>query len=337
MAVVANSCQGVPAPTALSFITASLSLFLAIITVPGNFLVCLAVFKDPYKRLRSPFTFFVVSLAVSDLIVGMVTEPISVWLHFREGFSLEINHIWLIHMSYFISCTASVLNLAALTADRFTAITYPLQYRARFGTKRAAVIAALIWFLSCSLPFLYLEVGYLLYAFVFANTAIALTFIIFLVTYVGFLRSMRAQVSELEMVRDSSQTEENRARRRTAANERNVTKAFMLMLGLFLCCYTPSCVMIYVMNLCSSCSCYAIHILRDLQFLFVLGSSALNPFLYAWRLPNFRKAFVRILRWRKVNEETAPANTLESAGRVPGTVDRSPWMQARTLNWLFVI
>jgi len=324
MAVVANSCQGVPAPTALSFITASLSLFLAIITVPGNFLVCLAVFKDPYKRLRSPFTFFVVSLAVSDLIVGMVTEPISVWLHFREGFSLEINHIWLIHMSYFISCTASVLNLAALTADRFTAITYPLQYRARFGTKRAAVIAALIWFLSCSLPFLYLEVGYLLYAFVFANTAIALTFIIFLVTYVGFLRSMRAQVSELEMVRDSSQTEENRARRRTAANERNVTKAFMLMLGLFLCCYTPSCVMIYVMNLCSSCSCYAIHILRDLQFLFVLGSSALNPFLYAWRLPNFRKAFVRILRWRKVNEETAPANTLESAGRVPGTVDRSP-------------
>lgn len=323
MAVGTNSCEGVPAPTALSFITASLSLFLVVITVPGNFLVCLAVFKDPYKRLKTPFTFFVVNLAVSDLIVGMVTEPISVWLHFREGFSLPLNYVWLIHMSYFISCTASVLNLAALTADRFTAITYPLQYRARFGNKRAALIAALIWFVSCSLPFVYLEVGFLRYAFVFANTAIALTFIIFLFTYVGFLRSMRAQVSELEMVRNSSQTEENRARKRTAAFERNVTQAFMLMLGLFLCCYTPSCVMIYVMNLCLSCSCYAIHILRDLQFIFVLCSSALNPFLYAWRLPNFRKAFVRILRWRGVNEEIAPANTQDSAGKNPDTADRS--------------
>ena len=323
MAFGTNSCEGVPAPTALSFTTGVLSLLLALITVPGNFLVCLAVFKDPYKRLRTPFTFFVVNLAVSDLIVGILTEPISVWIHFREGFSLPLDYIWTIHMSYFISCTASVLNLAALTADRFIAITYPLQYRARFGTKRAAVIAAVIWFVSCTLPFVYLEVGYLRYAFVFANTAIALTFIIFVFTYAGFRRSMKAQVLEWETLRNSSQTQENRARMRAAAFERNITQAFMVMLGLFLCCYTPSCVMIYVMNLCSSCSCFAIHILRDLQFIFVLCSSALNPFLYAWRLPNFRRAFVRILRWRRVNEETAPAS-INSAGRIPGgTAERS--------------
>lgn len=323
MAFGTNSCEGVPAPTGLSFTTAALSLLLALITIPGNFLVCLAVFKDPFKRLKTPFTFFVVNLAVSDLIVGMVTEPISVWFHFREGFSLHSDYVWTIHMSYFISCTASVLNLAALTADRFTAISYPLQYRARFGTKRAAVIAAVIWFVSCTLPFVYLKVGYLQYAFVFANTAIALTFIIFLFTYAGFLRSMRAQVLEWETLRNSSQTEENRARLRAAAFERNITQAFMVMLGLFLCCYTPSCVMIYVMNLCSSCSCYAIHILRDLQFIFVLCSSALNPFLYAWRLPNFRRAFVRILRWRRVNEETAPASTQNSARRILGVAERS--------------
>ena len=318
-----NSCEGVSAPTALSFTTAALSLLLALITIPGNFLVCLAVYKDPYKRLKTPFTFFVVNLAVSDLIVGMVTEPLSVWLHFREGFSLGLDYVWLIHMSYFISCTASVLNLAALTADRFTAISYPLRYRARLSTKRAAVIAATIWFVSCTLPFVYLEVGYLRYAFVFANTAIVLTFVIFLFTYAGFLRSVRAQVLEWETLQNSSQTEENRARLRAAAFERNITQAFVVMLGLFLCCYTPSCVMIYIMNLCSSCSCYAIHILRDLQFIFVLCSSALNPFLYAWRLPNFRKAFVRILQWRRINEQTVPANSLQTAGTLPVTAARA--------------
>ena len=311
----ANSCIGVPAPDALPFITAALSLTLAVITIPGNFLVCLAVFKDPYKRLKTPFTFFVVNLAVSDLIVGTVTEPISVWVHFREGFSLGLNYVWSIHMSYFISCTASVLNLAALTADRFTAITYPLQYRARLSTTRDGVIAALIWLFSCTVPFIYFEVGYLPYTFVFANTAIALTLIIFLVTYAGFLRSIRAQVLEWNTLQNSSQTEENRAKMRAAAFERNITQVFVVMLGLFLCCYTPSCVMIYVMNLCSSCSCYTIHILRDLQFIFVLCSSALNPFLYAWRLPNFRRAFVRILQLRKVNEQIAPVNS-QSVGKI---------------------
>lgn len=318
MATVENSCAGVSAPMALSFTTASLSLLLAIITIPGNFLVCLAVFKDPYKRLQTPFTFFVVSLAVSDLIVGMVTEPISVLIHFREGFAMHIDYFWLIHMSYFISCTASVLNLAALTADRFTAISYPLQYRARLSTKRASIIVGLIWFVSCTLPFIYFKVGYLRYAFVFANTAVALTFIIFLFTYARVLRGMRAQVLEWETLRQSSQTEENRARLRAAAFEKNITQVFVVMLGLFLCCYTPSCVMIYIMNLCSSCSCFTIHILRDLQFIFVLCSSALNPFLYAWRLPNFRRAFESILRWRRVHaEETTPASAQESGGRIP--------------------
>ena len=292
----------------LSFTTTALSLLLALVTIPGNFLVCLAVFKDPYKRLKTPFTFFVVNLAVSDLIVGMVVEPISVLIHFREGLSLSISKfIWLIHMSYFISCTASVLNLAALTVDRFTAISYPLQYRVRLSTQRANVIAGwVIWFVSCTLPFVYFKVGYLLYAFVFANTAVALTFLIFLFTYARVLRGVRAQVLEWENLRDSSQTEENKARLRAAAFEKNITQAFMVMLGLFLSCYTPSCVMIYIMNLCSSCSCYTIHVLRDLQFIFVLCSSALNPFLYAWRLPNFRKAFERIIRWRRINMEVAP-------------------------------
>ena len=320
MASVENSCAGVRAPVPLSFTTAVLSLLLALITIPGNFLVCLAVFKDPYKRLKTPFTFFVVNLAVSDLIVGMVTDPISVLIHFREGFSLHVTEYFpLIHMSYFISCTASVLSLAALTADRFTAISYPLQYRARISTRRATVIVGLIWSVSCTVPFVYFKVGYLLYAFVFANTAIALTFIIFLFTYIRVLRGVRRQVLEWEMLRESSRTEENRARLRAAAFERNITQAFVVMLGLFLCCYTPSCVMIYIMNLCSSCSCYTVHVLRDLQFVFVLCSSALNPFLYAWRLPHFRKAFIRILRWRRVNEEIVPTSVKES-GRIPARV-----------------
>ncbi|XP_068712417.1 adrenocorticotropic hormone receptor-like [Montipora capricornis] len=317
MAGVETSCASVRAPVPLSFITASLSVLLALMTIPGNFLVCFAVFKDPYKSLKTPFTFFVVNLAVSDLIVGVMTEPISVLIHFREGLSLDIGHqfVWLIHMSYFISCTASVLNLAALTADRYTAISYPLRYRARFGIKRAIFITGSIWFFSCSLPFVYFKVGYLRYTFVFANTAVALTLIIFLFTYARVLRGMRAHVSELKTIRQSSQSEENRARLRAASSDKKLTQVLMMMLGIFLFCYTPSCVMIYIMNLCLSCDCITIHVLRDLQFIFVLLSSALNPFLYAWRLPNFRRAFKRILLPRSIQDESLPSSMQDYRGK----------------------
>ena len=229
----------------LSFFTAIVSLLLALVTIPGNLIVCIAVLKDPLKSLKTPFTFFVVNLSVADLVVGVVTEPLSVLTHFREGFSLEIRHnVVPIHMSYFVSCTASVLNLAALTADRFVAISYPLQYRVRFTTTRATVIAGLIWLVSFSLSFIYFEVGYLRYAFVFANTAVALTLVIFLFTYVRTVRAMRAQVSQWDGMRQSSQSEDNRARIRAASVEKNITQAFMVMLGFFLCCYIPSCIII---------------------------------------------------------------------------------------------
>ena len=321
---MANSCADVKAPMPLSFFTGIVSLLLALVTIPGNLIVCIAVLKDPFRSLKTPFTFFVVNLAVADLVVGAVTEPLSALTHFREGFSLEIGlFVVPMHMSYFISCTASVLNLAALTADRFAAISYPLQYRVRFSISRATVIAGLIWLVSLLLPFTYFKVGALKYAFVFANTAVALTLVIFLFTYVRTVRAMRAQVSQWDGMRQSSQSEDNRARIRAASVEKNITQAFMVMLGFFLCCYIPSCVIIYIMNLCSSCNCTTIHVFRDVQFIFVLSSSALNPFVYAWRLPNFRTAFKKILRSRKIHETATSSSRQENPAHTPRTLEFS--------------
>ena len=69
------------------------------------------------------------------------------------------------------------------------------------------------------------------------------------------------------------------------------------MLGAFLSCYLPSCIMIYLMNLCHTCSCELIHWLRDLHSLFIIFNSLINPFLYAFRLPNFKSAVVRMLHY----------------------------------------
>ena len=303
------NCSHVSAPAHLSFLTATVSLVLFLVTVPGNLLVCLAVYRDPLKNLRTPFNLFVFNLAAADLVVGFVVDPTSVVIHLREGLtSGAVDAVQLIHLAYFISCTASLLSLAALTVDRYIAVARPHFYRARLGSTHVAFASVVIWFVSAVLPcVLYFHVGYLQYAFVFANSAVFLTLIILLLSYVQIYRRIRHQFATADAQLHGRKNDPHREKR-NARREARVTKAFLLVLLAFLVCYVPSCVMIYFMNLCVSCSCHTIHWLRDMQFLLVSLNSGLNPFLYSWRLPNFRRAFTIILRMRP--------NARSSAGHV---------------------
>lgn len=285
-----HECDNIHPPDYISITTALVSGIFCLLTVPGNFLVCLAVFKDPYKDLRSPFTLFIAHLAFADLIVGMVTEPISVYFHIRESLRLPMENAWLIHMSYFISCTGSVLSIGALTVDRYIAITSPLAYRAKQGSKRTRIGSFIVLFVSMTLPFVYFEVGYIVYTFVFANTAIVFTFATLLIVQVKIWQTSKSRITSVDHQGTSTFHE------KIVLREKRITKSLVFLLMAFAASYFPSCVIIYFMNFCTSCSCLVIHWLRDLQFLLVLLNSFVNPLIYAWRLPGFRRAFVAMMK-----------------------------------------
>ena len=63
-------CSNVSAPVALSYNTLAISVLLCLVTIPGNLLVLLAVSIDPYKELKCPFNYFILNLAIADLIAG---------------------------------------------------------------------------------------------------------------------------------------------------------------------------------------------------------------------------------------------------------------------------
>ena len=77
-----------------------------------------------------------------------------------------------------------------------------------------------------------------------------------------------------------------------------ITKTLVIVLLLFLACYLPSCICIYIINFCTNCDCVFIHWVRDIQFVLVMTNSGVSPFVYAWRLEHFRKAFKSILTCR---------------------------------------
>ncbi|XP_033002434.1 D(3) dopamine receptor isoform X1 [Lacerta agilis] len=132
-------------------------LILAIVF--GNVLVCLAVLRE--RSLQTTTNYLVVSLAVADLLVATLVMPWVVYLEVMGGvwnFSRVCCDIF-VTMDVMM-CTASILNLCAISIDRYTAVVMPVHYQYSTGPsscRRVSIMIAMVWLLafavSCPLLF----------------------------------------------------------------------------------------------------------------------------------------------------------------------------------------
>ena len=284
-----EGCHEDDIPRYISWSTVAISSVLCIITVPGNLFTCIAIIKDPYKELRTPFNYFVINLVAADLIVGCVTEPAFIIYHTKEavkGQKLQV--VWIFHLTYFTSLTASLLSLSALTVDRCVTITSP--FRRRLKQRHGYLTSAVIWCMSLSVPLIYLAVEFYLFLFVFANTAALVVFVILVISHKRIAKTMQDHVRHWDSVHN------NDIKRRALATERQITRSFMMMLTLFCSTVFPSCIIAYVIGFCTTCSCDVINTLRDVYFILPMVISATNHLLYFMRMRNFRRAFSLLLK-----------------------------------------
>ncbi|KAL3067031.1 hypothetical protein OYC64_016892 [Pagothenia borchgrevinki] len=136
---------------ALRALTGSLLTLLIIWTLFGNLTVCAAVYR--FRHLRAKVTnIFIVSLALSDLLVAVLVMP---WKAVTEvagfwpfgGFCKP----WL---ACDIMCsTASILNLCLISVDRYWAISSPFLYERRMNKMLASVMIGVTWTVSVIISF----------------------------------------------------------------------------------------------------------------------------------------------------------------------------------------
>ncbi|XP_077574980.1 alpha-1A adrenergic receptor [Stigmatopora nigra] len=119
-----------------------LALFI-LVAIVGNILVILSVLCN--NHLQTVTNFFIVNLAMADLLLSIVVLPFSA--------SLEVLGCWVFGRVFcniwaavdVLCCTASILSLCIISVDRYIGVKHCLKYPSIMTERRAGVILILVW------------------------------------------------------------------------------------------------------------------------------------------------------------------------------------------------
>ncbi|XP_060889712.1 5-hydroxytryptamine receptor 2B [Labrus mixtus] len=143
----ANSTQSGEVPGAQLKWAALLIIMVIIPTIGGNILVILAVSLE--RKLQNATNYFLMSLAMADLLVGLLVMPIAlVTILYNSDWPLpeSLCPIWLFLDVLF--STASIMHLCAISLDRYIAIKKPIQHSQYKSRAKAMLKIALVWLIS---------------------------------------------------------------------------------------------------------------------------------------------------------------------------------------------
>ncbi|XP_055359704.1 neuromedin-U receptor 1-like [Betta splendens] len=138
-------------PAFLPVCAAYLAIFA--VGVLGNSLTCVVILR--YRVMQTATNYYLLSLAASDLLVLLVGMPLELYEMWRNyPFPLGAGGCRFRTFLFEAVCFASVLNVTALSAERYAAVVHPLRVRRVATRAHARRVVAALWAASmlCAVP-----------------------------------------------------------------------------------------------------------------------------------------------------------------------------------------
>ncbi|KAM3874470.1 trace amine-associated receptor 13c-like [Diretmus argenteus] len=314
-----TSCRKRTSPhydTMLLYILLSSS---SLITVSLNMLVIISI--SHFRQLHTPTNILLLSLAVSDFLVGFLLMPGEIlflgdcWIlgNIMCAFCIYVN---------FIITSSSVGNMVLISVDRYVAICDPLRYPTSITPRRVQICVILCWVCSVSYSGLILNdflkqpdrynscdgecvivINYttgsvdVVVNFIGPVTVIIVLYSRVFVVAVSQARAMRSHIVSVRNRRSVTVTAKK--------SEMKAARTLGFVIVVFLVCYCPY----YFPSLAgqdiSSEASYSIFAL-----LLLYSNSLLNPVIYAFFYPWFRKAIKLIVTLNILQSDISEANIL---------------------------
>ncbi|XP_076867296.1 adenosine receptor A2b [Brachyhypopomus gauderio] len=122
----------------------AIELIIAVVSIVGNVLVCWAVAIN--STLKNATNYFLVSLAVADILVGCLAIPFAITISL--GLPSDFNGCLFLACFVLVLTQSSIFSLLAVAIDRYLAVKIPLRYKELVTGKRARKIITVLWILS---------------------------------------------------------------------------------------------------------------------------------------------------------------------------------------------
>lgn len=269
-----------------------INLMSCVPTVIINLLVILAIYRTP--AIQTTSNILLCSLALTDLAVGLLVQPIYVMSRIAEV--LKSFHLfcptWLIsRILASWMANVSLLTLTLVAIDRVLAMHLGIRYRTVIKASRITAVAAALWviagFLSCIRLFTY-EVR------IFLGISAAIYILCLLVLCFSYWKTFNALRNHRHKIGDTFQMPRGSSRNLNMKRYKRSFYTMLCVVGLVLLCYLPYiCLALPVVFTGRNEAERAAWTIVD-TFLFL--NSLLNPILYCWRMRDVRRSLLAVLR-----------------------------------------
>ncbi|XP_066532844.1 trace amine-associated receptor 13c-like [Hoplias malabaricus] len=285
-----------------------------LLTVCGNLLIIISVCH--FKQLHTPTNMLILSLAVSDFLVGLLVIPIAViWMIESCWIFNSVFCIYFSLNSYFLVST-SIYNVALIAVDRYFALSNPFLYTKAVSVNRMCFVLLCDWCIlifynlaihcfktdfrslvmfpgDCFVPLdNVLSLIHFLVIFVFPCAVI-----IILYAQVFFIAKKHATAIRDLNIQTRTQTSKNNI---SMKSERKAAKVLGIVVSMFLVCFFPC----FIYSLLGRVIEIDVGSFQKVLVLVYLNST-INPVIYALFYPWFRKCVKLILTLKILKSESA--------------------------------
>ena len=299
---------------------ASVCISLCIVSIIGNSLVCIAAYRN--SNLRSTTNLYIIALAVSDLLCGIVQMPLTSatliigrWVF---GDALCQFEGFVSVFTYYV--TPATLGLTAF--NRYMKIVKTSHYKKIFSPRRSKIWLSCLW-LSFALYLLIVRVtnwvkidfiqDYAVCSFDYPTSesqifhyCITVGLLFVLPLCVGIFSYYKIFLKTYEHQQNVVSSLQNRSENSSVTNsmrEIKLTRMLLLVAAGFLCCWIPMWALVLWFRFSPETSSRITALLA--MFFFYL-SAVINPIIYAFTNDEFRREFRKLLCCRRERSRIMP-------------------------------
>ena len=262
-------------------IFAGLSIFLAIASSVGNFVILSALYR--VSSIYPPTKLFFRCLAATDLCVGLIVQPL--YTTSIMSYAMEMNE----NVSYYtgkicatsstILCGVSLLTTTVISVDRLLALLLGLIYRTFVTLRRARFVITCIWIMMATIAMIGLWKADVFNKVTSVMTVLSL--ITSMSSYGKIYLTLRKHQTQIQKDSTHGQPYVVGFAVNIARYRKTVSSILWVQLAL-LACYAPYGI-VAGMKI-NTLACYLV------SSALVHFNSTLNPILYCWKIREVRKA-----------------------------------------------